>query len=292
MTISKIFIYTILFLLASIVNVSCMYFQREKSGIAYYLDAENGNDMNKGTTPDQAWQTLERALTVDLKPGDSLLLKGGHIFKGFITLDSLIGTPENPIAISSYGDGSAVIESGHTIAVHISNSQYVDVSKLILIGSGRKDGNTNNGIEFENVQFGSISNLEVSGYLYSGVKITGGSDISITHVYAHNNGYSGIFVKPETFLHDDHKPIRNLYIAFCKAENNPGCPVILDNHSGNGILISGVTNGIIEYCKALYNGWDMPRSGNGPVGIWAYRSDSLIIQHCYAHQNMTSENGS
>jgi hypothetical protein len=291
MTISKIFIYTTLFLLASIVNVSCMYFQREKSGIAYYLDAENGNDMNKGTTPDQAWQTLERALTVYLNPGDSLLLRGGDTFWGFISLDSLKGTPDKPITISSYGDDKARIESGNTIAIYISNSSYVDVNNLVLNGSGRKEGNTNNGIEFENVQYGSISNLEVSGYLYSGVKITGGSDISITHVYAHNNGFSGIFVKPKTFLSEEDKPIRNLYIAYCKAENNPGCPVVMDNHSGNGILVSGVTNGIIEYCEALYNGWDMPRSGNGPVGIWAYRSDSLVIQHCYAHQNMTSENG-
>ncbi|MCU0408687.1 MAG: right-handed parallel beta-helix repeat-containing protein, partial [Bacteroidales bacterium] len=47
----------------------------------------------------------------------------------------------------------------------------------------------------------------------------------------------------------------------------------------------------IEYCEAMNNGWDMPREGNGPVGIWAYMSDSITIQYCYAHHNKTSEKG-
>jgi hypothetical protein len=35
----------------------------------------------------------------------------------------------------------------------------------------------------------------------------------------------------------------------------------------------------------------MPREGNGPVGIWAYQSDSITIQYCYSHDNHTSEKG-
>ena len=27
--------------------------------------------------------------------------------------------------------------------------------------------------------------------------------------------------------------------------------------------IGGVTNGMIEYCDVMNNGWDMPREGNG-----------------------------
>ena len=65
----------------------------------------------------------------------------------------------------------------------------------------------------------------------------------------------------------------------------------MNNHSGNGILIGGVTNGLIEYCEAMNNGWDMPRDGNGPVGIWAYQSDSITIQYCYSHHNKTSTKG-
>ncbi len=35
----------------------------------------------------------------------------------------------------------------------------------------------------------------------------------------------------------------------------------------------------------------MPRIGNGPVGIWAYEADSVIIQHCISYKNKTSKGG-
>ena len=33
------------------------------------------------------------------------------------------------------------------------------------------------------------------------------------------------------------------------------------------------------------------RSGNGPIGIWAYHSNNVTIQHCIAHSNKTNPNG-
>jgi hypothetical protein len=283
----------IAFMAIALVFSGCLHESDSKQGMVYYFDSTNGSDTNTGTSPEDAWQTLSKVSVLKLNPGDKLLLKGGDIFTGYLFLDSVLGTPENPVTIASYGTGRAMIHSGNTFALFISNSRYVDVNNINAVGAGRKDGNTNSGIEFYNVQFGSIDSVEVSGYQVSGVKITGGSDISITHAYAHNNGLSGILVSA---IYDDnvninYKPVRNLYIGYCVAENNPGSPAITDNHSGNGILVGGVVNGIIEYCEAFNNGWDMPRKGNGPVGIWAYKSDSMIIQHCYAHNNKTSPQG-
>jgi hypothetical protein len=71
----------------------------------------------------------------------------------------------------------------------------------------------------------------------------------------------------------------------CVADNNPGDPSNLTNHSGNGIVVGNVRNGTIEYCEAMNNGWDMPRKGNGPVGIWAWNSDRVVIQFCISHDN-------
>jgi hypothetical protein len=145
------------------------------------------------------------------------------------------------------------------------------------------------------VRFGTVESVEASGYLYSGIHIAGGSDISITRAYSHDNGFCGIYAEsgePEYGANGSaFKTLKNIYIGFSVAENNPGCPVISDNHSGNGILFGGVVNGMIEYCEAMNNGWDMPRDGNGPVGIWAYMSDSITIQHCYSHHNKTSPHG-
>jgi hypothetical protein len=31
------------------------------------------------------------------------------------------------------------------------------------------------------------------------------------------------------------------------------------------------------------------RIGNGPVGIWACETDSVVIQHCISYRNKTAE---
>jgi hypothetical protein len=89
----------------------------------------------------------------------------------------------------------------------------------------------------------------------------------------------------------DHFPrVTNhrIYIGYCRAENNPGDPTEFKNHSGNGIVVGLVANAVIEYCVATNNGWDMPRKGNGPVGIWAWECDSVIIQKCISFRNRTA----
>lgn len=84
---------------------------------------------------------------------------------------------------------------------------------------------------------------------------------------------------------------RNLLVAECRADDNPGDPTNLTNHSGNGILVGGVRGAVIERCEASGNGWDMPRGGNGPVGIWGWCADRLTIQDCVSHHNRTSRLG-
>jgi hypothetical protein len=83
--------------------------------------------------------------------------------------------------------------------------------------------------------------------------------------------------------YDNH----DLYIGYCVAENNPGDPTVLKGHSGNGILAFSTDGGVIEYCEAFNNGWDMPWNGNGPVGIWIWDCTNFIIQHCISHDNKT-----
>ena len=45
---------------------------------------------------------------------------------------------------------------------------------------------------------------------------------------------------------------------------------------------------LVEYCESLFNGWDQPWTGNGPVGIWTHDADRVTIQHCIAHHNRST----
>jgi len=261
----------------------------------YYIDSLKGNDTNSGTFR-KPFKSVEQINAQKFKAGQSILLAGGQIYEGTIWFKDLNGTKKNPIAIGSYGKGRAVVNGGSSIAIHVENCSWLQFKDLNLKGNGRLDGNKGSGIELRRTQNCSVDHVEVSGFLWSGVKAVGGGNLRITNVYAHDNGFSGINVESDGqdsggLEGSGGKTFRNLYIAHCVAENNPGCPEVKENHSGNGILIGGVTNGTIEYCEAMNNGWDMPREGNGPVGIWAYQSDRVIIQYCYAHDNKTSAKG-
>ncbi len=52
------------------------------AGQSYYVSALTGYDTNDGMSPARAWQSLDKANAVELKPGDSLLLESGSVFKG------------------------------------------------------------------------------------------------------------------------------------------------------------------------------------------------------------------
>ena len=103
-------------------------------------------------------------------------------------------------------------------------------------------------------------------------------------MYAADNGAAVSVPVPEW----KKKDCSNIRISYCKAENNAGDPTNFTNHSGNGIMVGHCKNVTIEYCTATNNGWDMPRKGNGPVGIWCFEADSVIIQHCISYKNKTS----
>lgn len=248
----------------------------------------SGNDNNDGSI-DHPLKSISRIKTLLLNAGDSILLAGGQVFSGTLVVNyNTRGTSPSPVVISSYGAGTAMIESGNEAGLIINNSSYLRLQNIRVRGAGRKDGNTTSGVSIAHSGNIQLQNIEVSGYQKSGLLIRNCSNMIVDKVFAHDNGYAGIAVDGENFLKTD---CRNIEIKNCRAENNPGDPTRKDNHSGNGIIVSQSTNLKISYCTSTNNGWDMPRIGNGPVGIWAWEVDSVTIEHCLSYRNKTSKGG-
>ncbi len=244
----------------------------------YYV-SPSGNDNNLGTSPEQAWKTITKVNSRNLNPGDRVMFEGGQSFSGTITLiTSDSGASGNELEITSYGTGRATINGGNGMGLNSSACDYLIIRELNFVGSGRLTGNTENGVYISNGDWVEVNEIDVSGFQHSGLHVTTSNHVRITNVYAHDNGFAGITSGWSGLTSD-------LYIGYCIAENNPGDPTVTDNHSGNGILVGAVQNCTIEFCEAMENGWDMPRQGNGPVGIWAYYADNVTIQFCIAHHN-------
>jgi hypothetical protein len=260
----------------------------DRQGTSYYISPD-GNDSDPGTF-DRPWKTIQKVNSMDFKPGDSILFQGGNTFDGAINLDDKDETSAmHNITVSSYGGSRAVINGGDSHAFLALDCDHVRLSDLILKGSGRKSGNISDGAYFENCDSIRIDRLEVYGFQHSGIQVHKSTGARITNVYAHENGFAGIHVTGTTINDPVNYDNRDLYIGYCVAENNPGDPTVTSNHSGNGILVSSVDGGIIEYCEAFNNGWDMPWTGNGPVGIWIWDANDFFIQYCVAHHNKTAE---
>jgi hypothetical protein len=243
----------------------------------YYVSPK-GNDANPGTRM-RPWQSVEKVNATDFKPGDCICFQARKRFAGTITLNQQdSGTPQKELVITSYGRGRAIIDGGNGSGLRADGCNNLAVKDLVFVGSGRKAGNTEDGVCILNSQGVQIDHIETSAFRTSGLRLDGVRDARVANVYAHDNGFAGISVGSgfqSTHLRIDH----------CVAQNNPGDPSNLTNHSGNGIVVGNASDVVVEYCEASNNGWDMPRKGNGPVGIWAWNADRVIIQFCVSHHN-------
>lgn len=242
------------------------------SAADFYLSPD-GADTNPGSR-EKPWRMLNKANETHFQAADRLLFQGGATFAGTLKV------PADRMVVTSFGTGTAVINGGNGRAISIDGANHVEIRNLRLIGSGRKSGNTESGLYLAHSVGSIVDHVEVSGFRRSGVEINGAQDARITFVHAHENGFAGISSGGDTS--------KNLYIGDCLVENNPGDPTIKANHSGNGIVVSQAAGALIERCEARYNGWDMVWTGNGPVGIWTYQSDKVVIQYCVSHHNRST----
>ena len=229
-------------------------------------------------------KSIEEVNGLRLGPGDSVFFRGGGRFAGTVRVRGVSGVRGRPVWIGSSG-GVATIDGGDSAAVVVDDSRWVRIRGLRLVGAGRKTGNVKDGLGIVGCSDVRVEHVEITGFQKSGLLVYGSRRVFLGAVYAHENGSAGITVEGP---YGSKTGSRDLTIVHCRADDNPGDPTNLTNHSGNGIIAGHCTNVLIDSCSATNNGWDMPRIGNGPVGIWCYESDSVVIQRCLAYRNKTS----
>jgi hypothetical protein len=261
----------------------------------YYVSS-SGNDDDTGISPIHAWRTTSRINATRFQPGDQILFAGGQIFKGGIRLSTCNQKNNQPIVFRSYGVGRATIQTDDTYGFYAQNQAGIELRNLAFVGSGRLS-NQNSGIGFyldsanTQLQYLRLDSLDVSGYEESGISIgswngqSGYSDVRITNCQVHANGEAGIssyqFWPLPTQAH------HNWYVGACTVYDNSGRADITTYNTGNGIVLSGIDRVIIEKCTAYHNGWLNANPTGGPVGIWGWSCNNLVIQYCESHHNQS-----
>jgi hypothetical protein len=274
----------IILIFSSLSSTFCIS-DRGGSKDTYYVNIESGNDSNPGTIK-KPIKTITELNVRLLKNSYCVYFAAGQIFDGTLRLEGICGNEESPFVVTSYGEGRALINGGNYEGIKANECKNLKISNLNVRGSGRKDGNTTNGVALIRTINSIVENVIAEGFQKSGLDLFNCSGVVVKNVITLNNGFCGINV-----MGSERKLSTDILIYNCRAENNPGDPTNLNNHSGNGILIGVSDNVTVDHCIATNNGWDMPREGNGPVGIWSWESNNVSIQYCISYRNKTSKNG-
>jgi len=88
--------------------LAALIFATPALSATYYVDCAASNDKGAGTSPETAWQTIDRVNRSSFKPGDSILFKRGCTWREQLTVSSS-GTSGKPITFAVYGSGAAPI---------------------------------------------------------------------------------------------------------------------------------------------------------------------------------------
>ncbi len=261
-----------------------------------------GDDSNVGTSKASPWQSIERVNAAQLLPGDTVLFQANQTFLGNLCFANKgTGRVDKPITVSSYGSGRATIDARNGIGFVVKNMRSVHLRELNFVGAGASE-NADSGIVFINTLPGGIKlgdirihHVEVSGFKHSGICFraeppdrswSGFCDVKITYAVSHDNGDTGISCIGVWNPERDGYAHADFYVSNCSVYRNAGIPG-KGGHSGNGIVLAQVDGALIERCRAYENGSLNDYDGGGPVGIWVWDANRVVIQFNESHHNRT-----
>lgn len=109
-------------------------------GNSYYVDSIAGDDTNSGTSPQQAWKSLERLNEHEFMPGDRILFKSGTEYIGSFCPHGK-GSEKHPIVVDKYGKGEKPILNGDGRQIYtilLKDNPYWKISNLEVMNKGKE----------------------------------------------------------------------------------------------------------------------------------------------------------
>lgn len=277
----------------------------EGGGTTYYLDAADGKDSHKGTSPDKAWQSLDKVNKTVFQPGDVILLKAGCEWIGTLSPKGS-GSEGKPIVIDMYGtgpkpavhgNGAAADESSHGgAAVYLYNQQYWEINNLEVTNLTTKAPAERYGIHIVAEDIGTANHIYIRNNVVHDVKGSNNLDhAGNADMRTKYNG--GIFVrvlgsKTPTSWNDvriennEVYEVQKLGIAtrssWSRGSNwSPFTNVLIQNNylheiAADGIVSSHGDGQIIQH-NVVYRANKL--RVDYAVAIWTVNSDNAVVQY-------------
>lgn len=272
-----------------------------RTPVVYYVDCSTGQD-GKGTQS-LPWKSLSDVSALALHPGDRLLFKRGTQCAGSLTPQGS-GAANAPIFIDAYGTGTPPVINGGNAeeAVKLFNQQYWEINNLEITGGNRYGLYISGDTPKSSLNHIHLRNLNVHSATFNSTKRADSgevfvsprgaaeilNDVVVDGVIAHDSHVSeGIFVSAG-----------GAWIETDSFSQPLGSNVTVQNsiaHDiyGDGILISELTNGLLQKNVVYRSGLCPDCTGSTPVGLWEWYCHTCTVQYneSYANESWDGDGG-
>ena len=253
----------------------------------YHVDCSGGRDAASGLSPADAWQTLAKANSQMLQPGDRLLLKRGVTCAGTLAPQGS-GRPGSPVTLASYGTGPAprIDAKGAESALKLWNQEYWRVEGIEAGGSTQYgilvsgDTGVMRGIELLDVIARNVTATQKSPLKTktSGLIVIAAQgeaifeDVTIDGARAEGTTqWAGIIVNGASWgTKAPERRSRNVTIRNSIAKDV----------WGDGIVLFQVDHGLIERSAAWMTGMQPRHTIGTPNGLWTWRCADCVVREC------------
>ena len=246
----------------------------------YYVSQMDGDDSNNGLTPSSSFQSLVRVNSLNLSAGDRLFFKSGETWQGMLWPKGS-GVQNNPIIISSYGNGERpkIDGDGYQASILLYNDDNYVISGLEL--TNQASHNHSNGVTKKLNGFGGCENSWGSGRdARFGIKVVANSrnlsQFTFSDLLIHN-----IFPTPTSPEETGISCVQQGYNTKLK---NQGYGIKFESQSNaSSNLFYTISNVIMDNISV---------SETGHYGVWIKPLGLATGSEDYKHSNIVLRNSS
>jgi hypothetical protein len=265
----------------------------------YYLDSTSGQDVYPGTSPHDAWKTLNKVNATTFVPGDRILFKSASVWTGQLWPKGS-GSREHPIVIDKYGGDAKPVINGVGVAedaVLLKNQEYWEINNLEITNTGETSG-PRRGVHLVAENFGDIHHIYLHGLTIHDVngvdndKVNGGINYNSIGD-SKPSRFIDLRIEDNRIFHVDRSGIFGWSTHWVRSKWHPSLGVvvrhnILDDIGGDGIVVVATDGALVEH-NVVSNA--NQRSAGYNVAIWPWSADNTVIQYNEAYGTRGQRDG-
>jgi hypothetical protein len=252
----------------------------------YYADSRSGDDAHSGTTPAQAWKSLEKINAQAFQPGDRILLKAGTRYAGQLKPQgsgAIINNKTTPIILGRFGRGPSPLIEGQGRVLDtllLRNVEFWEVEDLEItnLGTNRQPGQT--AVRLVSDGFGKMRHIYLRNLFVHDVNGDLRKEFEGCGIFFENRGGNGscfddVLIENCHLLRTDRNGICQRNGARAHSRHVVLRGNLLEDIGGDGIKLWGSDGGLIEH-NVLRGG--RTRCEDYAAGIWPFDCNDTVIQ--------------